>query len=357
MAIISSIGTALPKYRHPQKDIFEYMKKALELDADASRRLSLMYSRSGIENRYSVLPEFNLQTQEFALFDSSKDTVVDISNRMEVYHTESLELAKEAILNTIPEGNLSSITHLITVSCTGLSAPGLDIALVESLGLNPAITRTSVNFMGCYAALHGLKLANAFCESEPNSKVIVVCVELCTLHFQNNTHPDFLTSGLLFGDGAAACLLESNQDKKGLLIKGFYSKVALQGKYDMAWELSSTGFLMTLSSYIPKLVESEIANLLEAALEKMSLQIDDIDAWAIHPGGKDILTASAKALNLDKSDLSKSYQVLNDIGNISSPTILFVLKLILEDDTCKGNIFSAAFGPGITLESLILNKN
>lgn len=356
MAYITSIGTALPDYKHKQKDIFEYMNKALKLDYDSSRRLSLMYSRSGIETRYSVLPEFNSDTKVFSLFDSSNQNQVDISKRMNVYHQESLILAQKAVLNTVIKEDLSSITHLITVSCTGLSAPGLDIALVENLGLAPNITRTSVNFMGCYAALHGLKIANAFCESEANSRVLVVCVELCTLHFQNDTNSDFLTSGLLFGDGASACLVESNPKKNAMQIKGFFSKLALQGKSDMAWELSSSGFLMTLSSYIPKLVESEIADLLEQALKKMSLSKSDIKAWAIHPGGKDILNASSKALQLEASDLANSFKVLNDIGNVSSATILFVLKMFLDDSSFTGNVFTAAFGPGITLESLLLNK-
>jgi predicted naringenin-chalcone synthase len=186
--------------------------------------------------------------------------------------------------------------------------------------------------------------------------VLIVCTELCTLHFQRENKADFITSGLLFGDGSAACLVQSKSRGEGLKIKNFYSKIALNGQSEMAWNLSSNGFLMTLSNHIPKLVESEIENLLNEALDDLNLSKQEINNWAIHPGGKDILEAARKALHLDKEDLSDSFEILRNYGNMSSPTILFVLKSILQNPLKHGNTFAVAFGPGITMESVILSN-
>jgi predicted naringenin-chalcone synthase len=278
---------------------------------------------------------------------------------MALYNKYAAPLSVDAIRNCL-EGHVQpeEITHLITVSCTGMSAPGLDLQVLELMDLPKTIFRSSVNFMGCYAAIHGLKLADAFCTADPDARVLVVCTELCTLHFQKEATADNIASSLLFGDGSAAVLVTGDSQKgKGLQIESFYSEVVPKGKKDMAWELSSSGFLMTLSGYIPELIEEDFESLVTRALQKKGHSIEEITHWCIHPGGRRILDAIRKCLALGPEALETAHDVLNRFGNMSSPTILFVLKDLLND--CAGKekqkVFGAAFGPGLTMETFTGN--
>lgn len=359
MPKITAIGTATPTYRHRQEDIMQFMLDANNPNEKNRKLLPILYRRSGIETRYSVFPDFSLARGQWDFFGNNC-TVPSLEKRMNLYNHEAVNLSANAISDCLQDTDIQSITHLITVTCTGISAPGLDILLMKKLNLSPNIVRTSVNFMGCYAALHALKIADAFCRADASAKVMIVCTELCTLHFQKSNDADAILSSTLFADGSAACLVTSEKEVEGLEIKQFYSKVALGGQEDMAWQLSSNGFLMTLSNHVPKLIKEEIKNLLESSLAKLNLSIDKITDWAIHPGGKNILEAVEQSLDLKHEDLAKSYDVLKNYGNMSSPTILFVLKEIMQsnasDNPQKGSIFTVAFGPGITMESVILEK-
>jgi predicted naringenin-chalcone synthase len=182
---------------------------------------------------------------------------------------------------------------------------------------------------------------------------------LCTLHFQKESSVDNITSTLLFADGCAAVLVKHNSSElKGLVMKNFYSDVAFSGKKDMSWKLSSKGFLMTLSGYVPELVREDFNTLVLKAVDNAGINKEDIDHWCIHPGGKKILEAIEQSVGLSKADLKHSYDVLNDYGNMSSPTILFVLQKILhqfqrELDKEHTTVFGAAFGPGITMETFL----
>jgi predicted naringenin-chalcone synthase len=238
------------------------------------------------------------------------------------------------------------------VTCTGLSAPGLDLQVLELMDLSKNLVRTSVNFMGCYAAIHALKLADAFCKSDNNAKVLVVCTELCTLHFQRENTMDSMAASLLFGDGAAAALITADDTAlAGLHIENFYAEVVPKGKRDMAWELSSTGFLMTLSGYVPDLIEEDFAAIVNRGLAQSKRAVANISGWCIHPGGKRILEAIQKSVGLGADALATSYQVLQQYGNMSSATILFVLKKLLHEKEKSRAIFGAAFGPGLTVET------
>lgn len=238
-----------------------------------------------------------------------------------------------------------------------MSAPGLDLQVMELLDLPKNIFRTSVNFMGCYAAIHALKMADMICKTSHSAKVLIVCTELCTLHFQKEPTMDNIASSLLFGDGSAAMLVSNDaSEEEGIIIHDFYAEVSPKGKKDMAWELSSTGFLMTLSGYVPELIEEDFEGMIRRALERSSLKQEDVGSWCIHPGGRKILEAIQKSLNLDKSDLQKSYEVLNDFGNMSSPTIIFVLEKYLTEFRNNKSVkplVGAAFGPGLTMETFI----
>jgi predicted naringenin-chalcone synthase len=194
-------------------------------------------------------------------------------------------------------------------------------------------------------------MADAICKTDTNAKVMIVCTELCTLHFQKEATPDNIASTLLFADGSAAALVTHDSfEQKGLQLKSFYSEVVPKGKRDMAWELSSTGFLMTLSGYIPDLIEEDFEPLVMRALQYAGVSKEAIQQWCIHPGGKRIVDAIQKSLQLPASLFEKSYEVLKQFGNMSSPTVFFVLKELMKNQQ-EGNIFGAAFGPGLTMET------
>lgn len=358
MANIISIGTALPEYCHKQSDILRFMQKAYNLDENDARKLAFLYRHSEIENRYSVIDDFAKPPAQWEFIKSGSSGPC-LDHRMNIFHNYAAGLSIKAIYNCIDNHiDAGEITHLITVSCTGLSAPGLDLEITEQLKLPANIFRTSVNFMGCYAAIHALKIAKLICDSTVNANVVVVCTELCTIHFQQNFTQDNAASSLLFGDGSAAILVSNSQPNTGLLqLKSFYSEVSYKGKDEMSWQVSNKGFLMKLSSYIPQLIEEDIAGLVKRAAEEGGLQQKDISHWCLHPGGKKILEVIQSQLSLSAEDLSCSRAVLSKYGNMSSPTILFVLKEIMKGvGDQPANVFGVAFGPGLTMETFIAGK-
>ena len=317
------------------------------------RKLRFLYQQSGIKQRYSVLADFGRPVQDWKFFPQSEnlEPFPSLEQRMAVFHKHAPLLSVDAIRNCLDGvAHDHEITHLITVSCTGMSAPGLDLQVLELMDLSKNLVRTSVNFMGCYAAIHALKLADAFCKADKKSKVVIVCTELCTLHFQRENTIDSITASLLFGDGSAAALITADENNApGLHLDAFYAEVVPKGKRDMAWELSSTGFLMTLSGYVPDLIEADFAAIVDRSLQQSNRSASDVSGWCIHPGGKRILEAIQKSVHLDAASLTASYQVLQQYGNMSSATILFVLKKLMQEK--REAIFGAAFGPGLTVET------
>jgi predicted naringenin-chalcone synthase len=363
MSRIISVGTAVPQYKSDQSAILSFMSSFLDLDSTGQRKLNAIYHHSNINTRYSVIPDYSGPASQSGFF-KEKGTFTGLDERMQSYHYHALPLANSAIEDCIKPAagtsiKMQDITHLITVSCTGFSAPGLDIELIHRLGLSLDINRTSINFMGCYAAFHALKLADAYARADEKAVVLVVCVELCTIHFQPLTDDDNLVANSLFSDGAAAVLVTS--DKKaaenkynGLHICNLFSAVSPDGQKDMAWRISANGFLMTLSSFVPGLVEKGIMPLAQKAVKASGINMDNVQHWAIHPGGKKILEASAKALGIDRDKLKSSFNVLQNFGNMSSSSILFVLKDLWNNHLSwksNENIFAAGFGPGLTIES------
>ncbi len=355
MSKIISIGTAVPSYCHKQTDIMEFMHKIYAGGEGDKRKLRYLYQQSGISQRYSVIPDYSRDLYDWKFYPQSEnlEPFPSLEQRMAVYNKYAPLLSVDAIRNCIHDVcSHKDITHLITVSCTGMSAPGLDLQIMELMELDKNIFRTSINFMGCYAAIHAIKLADALCNGTRDAKVLIVCTELCTIHFQREATMDNIASSLLFGDGAAAALITNNSSVKGVELTGFYSEVVPKGKRDMAWELSSTGFLMTLSGYVPDLIKEDFSGVVDRALKQKHIGVDDIDGWCIHPGGKRILEAIEQSMQLQKEQLASSYNVLHEYGNMSSATILFVLKELFEKKP-SGNIFAAAFGPGLTVETFI----
>jgi predicted naringenin-chalcone synthase len=362
-SFITSIGIATPENKISQSQIAEVMSETLVLEEEESARLSALFRATGIDSRYSVLSDYAKKKGSFEFFPNGDgmEPFPLIGARMRTYEEFAIKLALKAIKDCLApiDLNLKEISHLITVSCTGMYAPGLDIEIVEHLQLNPDIQRTCINFMGCYAAFNALKISDAICKSDKNAKVLVVCVELCSLHFLKNKNRDQIVSNAIFGDGAAAVLIQSKPTKGGisLSMESFYCSLALNGMKDMAWHITDTGFEMTLSSYVPEMIKGGIKKLTEKLLYHLQPEHSEIDYYAIHPGGRKILEAIESELGLSKEDNRHSYKILKEYGNMSSPTVLFVLHSILKDLNEKDqgkNILSFAFGPGLTLESTLL---
>lgn len=344
----------MPAHCHRQADILSFMQHVFALNETEARKLRFLYSQSGIAQRFSVLPDYSRPLPEWKFYSptESLEPFPSLEQRMAVYHKQAPLLSVDAIRDCLSHlHHHKNITHLITVSCTGMSAPGLDLQVMELMDFEKTIFRTSVNFMGCYAAIHALKLADAICKSDQEAQVLIVCTELCTLHFQREPTTDNMVSSMLFGDGAAAALvLPDTAAEHGLTIDSFYSEINPKGRRDMAWELSSSGFLMTLSGYVPELIEEDFAAIARRALAKTGLGVEDVSHWCIHPGGRRILQAIHKSLSFTNGQLQGSYDVLNEVGNLSSATILFVLKKMLHQKKIP-NLFGAAFGPGLTVET------
>jgi predicted naringenin-chalcone synthase len=360
---IISIGTAVPAYKHRQNDILNFMQQVYALPETEKRKLSFLYHHSGIESRYSVIPDYSREISDWKFYPHSEglEPFPSLEQRMIWFNKYAAPLSIDAIRNCF-DGvvNDSELTHLITVSCTGMSAPGLDLQIMELMGLPKNLYRTSINFMGCYAAIHALKIADAICKSDPAAKVLIVCTELCTLHFQKESTTDSMTSSLLFGDGSAAVVVTNDKDERpGIYLKGFYSEVISKGKRDMAWELSSSGFLMTLSGFIPELIEADFGSLVQRAMETMHIDKKKISHWCIHPGGKRILDSIHRSLGFTNGELATSYEVLKQYGNMSSPSILFILKELMKGNkmASEKNIFGAAFGPGLTMETFVASTH
>jgi alpha-pyrone synthase len=377
MSFIINIATALPQNRYDQHELSEFYSNSTD-DVGVKRKMKILTNKSGISTRYSVLKDYGETMENYTFFPKNKHLLPtpSLTQRMTIFRKEALQLSINAIKN-LPDfdKNKHQITHIITVTCTGLFAPGLDIELIQHLDLQPTTHRSSVNFLGCNAAIIALKQAHDICESQENARVLIVCTELCTLHFQNIYTDDYLLSNVLFADGSAAVLVGSNPSEGPLSINAkitdFNSFCIPDSRNEMAWQLSETGFIMNLTSYVADLIKDNI----EQMLSDINLDTNAIDYWAIHPGGKKIVENFGTALNLLPTQLKESYEILNNYGNMSSPTVLFVLKKVLE--TIKSTtekisvvdgktteklsvihkpkkIFAAAFGPGLTVETMQL---
>ena len=338
------------------------MAGALSMNDEERQRLKALYRASGISQRYSVLEDYGNEVEQYSFYppNSLLEPFPRIADRMKTYKQEALALSLRAIENCLSGQALTPLdfTHLITVSCTGMYAPGIDIEIIQELKMKTQVQRTAINFMGCYAAFNAIKVADAICKANANAKVLVVCVELCSIHFQKLKDDDNILSNALFGDGAAAMIVQSEAPEgQSLSLEKFHCDLKFEGSQEMAWHIGDHGFEMKLSSYVPDMIREGIAKLTHSLLESFQLSVENIDYFVIHPGGKRILEVIEQELGMSREDNRYAYRILKQYGNMSSPTILFVLQLLLQDlkeDDQGKNVLSFAFGPGLTLESMLL---
>jgi len=365
-ATIQAIGTAVPPHKISQEIHYTILESANGMSRAEKLQLRKIYAGSGINFRHSVLAEFGSEDKEenILFHPSNHHPSLPVSRRMELFESHASDLcvkAADECFGQLPSLQTSDITHLITFSCTGMFAPGLDIQLVEQLQLNRNVERTCINFMGCYAGINALKSAFHICRSQPDAVVLLAGVELCTLHYQKNDKQDQVIANALFADGAAACIVSNkdfkSSDSRGLSLESFYAEFEPDGKEDMVWRIGDFGFDLRLSAYVPDLINDRIHSLVEKLFGKSGIVKDDITYYALHPGGRKILEACENALHITKEQNEISYQILREYGNMSSVTIFFVLREYLKKFSIKDlgkNVLSCAFGPGLTMESVIM---
>lgn len=364
---IVSIGTSVPVHKIKQEQLCRFMESAATLDRKERLMFRMIFNSSGIETRHTVVDDFSKPKGEFSFFANSDslEPAPLISKRMQLFQEHALKLCVAAIDDCLSQlSNLSrkKITHIVTFSCTGMYAPGLDVELVETLGLDANVERTCINFMGCYAAFNALKNAYHIVRSEPGANVLLVGVELCSLHYINNNVPDQMLANALFADGASAVLVTAENDivntnGLNLEMKKFYSEFAYSGRDEMVWNIGDYGFTLKLSAYVPDMIRNGIRGLTEKLFAHCGIKREEVSFYAIHPGGMKILQACEDALQITREHNALSYEVLKNYGNMSSVTVLFVLKEYFKKLTNadKGkNLLSIAFGPGLTMESVVL---
>ena len=361
---LHKIVTVVPEKSYTQEFALDFLLKLVGDDEKKRSLLKRLYVGTQIKKRHTVIDDYDKDPSEYTFYPKNPTLKPEPSTakRNDLFIKESKRLtfkATKELLESTPEFDRSKITHVITVSCTGFLAPGLDFFLTRDLGLNPRVHRLNIGFMGCQGAFPAMKMARDICIANPDARVLVVNVELCSVHIQQREELDVVVSNAIFADGISAALISAHKDDvKGSKynMKNFATVFAPKTENDMAWTIGEHGFLMKLSVYVPNIVKENIKPLMDELFEASSITQDEIDIWAIHPGGRSILERTEEALGITKDDLAASYHVMHEYGNMSSTTIMFVLKEILDDNSQKGQVFAAAFGPGITVEAGLMEK-
>ena len=352
---IEGLGTALPPRRVSQEEATAHaLARCVDGERD-ERRLAALYRRSGVASRHSVL-EDGAEERLFPLGPHGGEQSARTSERMRLYAAKALPLAAEAARKALREADAdpATITHLVTVSCTGFAAPGLDVGLIHELGLPPAVTRTQVGFMGCHGLLNGLAVADAFARSAAGSRVLLSSTELCTLHFRNGSGADRVVANALFADGAGALVGSALAGATpGWSLIGSGSVVLPQTEEQMGWRIGDHGFEMELSAQVPETIERALASWISSWLDRFGIGIDDVKTWAIHPGGPRVLDACESSLGLSSGACRVSREVLRECGNMSSATVLFILERLFRDGAPPPCVL-LAFGPGLVVEAALL---
>jgi alpha-pyrone synthase len=350
-AYINRVTTAVPE--HEVHSAFIHFAAQMLPDRGSRLLFDRMVSRAQIQHRWSCLaaprPGSNegIDGEEFYKLGQFPST----AQRMSRYEIGAPALGVKAVGRLgLDAGEVAAVTHLIVASCTGFSAPGIDLELIERCGLNSSVERTVIGFMGCHAAITALKLARHIVRSHRDANVLVVCLELCTLHFQETNDVNKLLTFLLFADGCAAALISA--ESVGLALDGFHAELVQKAAEQITWNIRDCGFEMVLSGKVPVTISRALRSGSERILSGQNSH--SIDLWAVHPGGRSILDAVEGAFDLDQSALAASRAVLRDYGNMSSATILFVLEKLMREELPRGARGCAmAFGPGLTAETML----
>ncbi|HEX4141943.1 MAG TPA: type III polyketide synthase [Pirellulales bacterium] len=407
--VVTGLGTALPEHSMTQDEAVE-LAQQICCRTEAERSLiRVLYRRSGVRQRYTALPHkiaFDYLDQPIAAaaaraLDEEEtvdaDRAIALGNgrvdepaeaaglleepealrpngpttgqRMEFYRASAPPLALRASAAALAAAQTepAAITHLVTVSCTGFFAPGIDVALIEGLGLPRTVERIHVGFMGCHGAINGLQAADAIIRARPASRVLLCAVELCSLHYCFEWEPSRAVGNAVFADGAAAMVIEAappaatNGAAASEIGQGAAPRwrIAATGSClipnstdDMTWRIGDRGFEMYLSPAVPDVIKKELRPWLEAWLGQQGVTIESVGSWAVHPGGPRILSAVEEALGLPRAATATSREILAAVGNMSSPTVLFIIDRLQAAGAPRPCV-ALGFGPGLTAEAAL----
>lgn len=346
-AYLNRVATAVPQ--HDVHAAFVHYAQGM-LQDERTRLLFLrMAERSAIHHRYSdlhVLPEAPEGTGVNAYDFYDHAAFPSTAQRMRLFEQYAPALARVALDRlALSAEELRRVRHVVVTCCTGLYAPGLDFAIVDHLGLPANVERTNIGFMGCYAAINGLRMARHLVRSEPSESVLLLNLELCTLHMQETQDLGEVLSFLVFGDGSAASLISS--DATGFEMDGFETMQIPNTRELITWTVRDQGFDMLLSGQVPGSIGVGLAPLREAITQGGAVEL-----WAVHPGGRSVLDAVQEALQLPADALACSREVLSKFGNMSSATVMFVLQQLLKQAVPGQSGCAMAFGPGLTAETM-----
>jgi alpha-pyrone synthase len=351
-AYINRIATSVPPHdvHRPFIDFAEGM-----LPQGTMRSLfRRMVRMSAIEHRFSFLQPIAGDNGDWRDSENlyATGSFPGTARRMQAFEKFAPQLAACALNKLgLTTEERRRISHVIVTSCTGLYAPGLDYDVVDHLGLNPSVERTMIGFMGCYAAINALKSAHHIVRSVPDAHVLILNLELCSLHMQQTQELDQLLSFLLFADGCAACLVSANP--AGLSIDSFRALRIPETGHLITWKIREMGFDMHLSGQVPSEISKamkEVGPLITPGKDPL-----EIDLWAVHPGGRTVLDAVEKGLGLREDSLRQSREVLSSFGNMSSATVMFVLQSILKQAHSGQQGCAMSFGPGVTAETMLFH--
>lgn len=357
MSSILSIGTARPEGRLSQEQAAEAAAWLMGASEKKARALRQLYAHAGVEQRRTVVADANGQQTFYTQADLAHPAGPSTASRLEAYQLHAPDLAAQSCRRAIESSGVlaDSITHLVTVSCTGMASPGVDHSLIPALGLSETVQRTNIGFMGCHGGINGLRVADAMAQMSDRNRVLLCCVELCTLHFQYLPEGGAATANALFADGAAACVLAS--DGSSSQVAGFSGKLFPGTNGDMSWIVGDAGFEMSLAARVPGALRAGVRPWIEPWLREHDLGVDDVSHWAIHPGGPRIVESVVDGLELPAQigdeARHRSLELLRDSGNMSSPTVLMLLKSLL-DRGLHGPVVAMAFGPGLAGEACLL---
>jgi alkylresorcinol/alkylpyrone synthase len=400
-ARLLGLGIASPAHSIMQSDAAK-IAQDLHITERWHQALPALYRKSGVNRRGSVLLKSDHETDAprqtfYQPSSTSHPRGPTTAQRMEIFAKEAAPLLVKACTNALDNARIkpTAITHLVTVSCTGFAAPGCDLQLIDQLGLNENVQRINVGFMGCHGAINAIRVAKSFIEADPNVVVLVGAVELCSIHQQYTDDPQQLVANALFADGAAAMVVgsridepsnelltgeirsndesndEATEDARDEMIEGMpggitgewtitssFSQVLPQTSNLMSWKIGDFGFQMSLDPQVPSCIESSLHAALSTWLDEEGLNVDLVDVWAIHPGGPRIVQASGMALGLSEEQLAPSLAILANHGNMSSPTVLFILNKLMNSGGSERskNAVLLAFGPGLCIEACLLSQ-
>lgn len=374
-ATIISIATGIPDGVIDQ-DVAAGVVQRLGITKRWNKVLPKLYQKSGVRRRSSVLlgPDHLEPDLRQSFYTPPSETAPygpTTAQRMEVYAQHAGPLISKTSQLAIERSGIapSRITHVVTVSCTGFVAPGLDHALIQAHKLRETVQRVHVGFMGCHAMVNGLRVAQSICQADGDAVVLVSSVELCSIHQQYSEDPEQIVANSLFSDGSASAIVVPYRqalampqvDPSWRMVSSLSLKVPDSADL-MTWKIGDHGFQMTLSSQVPKRIEEELRAPLETWLGTLGVSTKEIKQWVVHPGGPRILDAVEEAMGLGSESLSASRETLANYGNMSSPTIVFIMEEILKRSESeglpreKGLWLVLGFGPGLHAEAMLLER-